>query len=112
MGPLIEPADAEKGLLFLAVAGPLMGLILGIIFGAHRRHTASRIIAGTLTGALGLVVYGMWRAYGAITNALGLDSLANLGLQILMFAAVGAVLGVAGFKISALLKDSDRADDR
>ncbi len=37
MNQLIAPQSAERVLLFLAVAGPLVGVILGIVIGAHER---------------------------------------------------------------------------
>lgn len=106
MKELIAPGSVEKALLFFAVAGPLVGVIIGAFIGAHSRNAAPSVISGILIGAIGSLIYGMWRVYGAITNILGLDSLANLGLQILIFAIFGAVLGVAIFKISIVLRRS------
>jgi hypothetical protein len=91
-------------LLFLAVAGPLIGAILGIVIGAHERCAWPRVVAGALIGAVLSVIYGMWRVYGAITDAMGLDSLANLVLELVLFAVVGLLAAVAAFKLSALLK--------
>ena len=104
MKELIDPNSAERVLLFLAVAGPLVGLILGAVFGAHEKCAARRIIAGALLGGIGSLIYAMWRVYGVITNALGLDSVANLGLQLVLFAALGAVLGVVVLRVSLFLK--------
>jgi len=104
MKQLIEPDCVERVLLFLAVAGPLVGLILGAVLGAHEKCSARRIISGVLLGGIGSVVYGMWRVYGVITNALGLDSVANLGLQLVLFAALGAVLGVVVLRVSLFIK--------
>ena len=106
MSELIAPELVEKALLFLAVAGPLVGAIIGALIGAHTKNAAPSIISGILIGATGSLVYGIWRVYGAITNMLGLDSLTNLGVQLLMFAVLGAVLGVAIFKISIVLRRS------
>ena len=104
MKQLVDPNAVERVVLFLAVAGPLVGLILGAVLGAHERCSARRIIAGVLLGGIGSVVYGMWRVYGVITNALGLDSVANLGLQLVLFAALGAILGAVVLRVSLLLK--------
>ncbi|MCL5102943.1 MAG: hypothetical protein M1133_02345 [Armatimonadetes bacterium] len=103
MKEIIAPASVEKMLLFLAVAGPLVGLIIGTIIGAHEEQSWRKIVAGTLIGALGTLTWGMWHVYGAITNALGLDSVANLGLQLIMFAVLGAVLGAASFRLRLML---------
>lgn len=104
MKELIDPRSVERVFLFLAVAGPLVGLILGAFLGAHERFATRRVIAGTLLGSIGSIIYGMWWLYGVITNAFGLDSVANLGLQLVLFAALGAVLGAVALKVSMLLK--------
>lgn len=104
MKPLVDPGYVERVLLFLAVAGPLIGLVLGALLGAHEKRACPRVIAGILLGAVLSLVYGMWRLYGVITGLLGSDSVANLGLQLVLFAALGAVLGVVILRVSVLLK--------
>jgi hypothetical protein len=104
MKELIDPASAERVLLFIAVAGPLVGLIFGALFGAHEKCAARRVIAGVLLGGIGPLVYWMWRLYGAIANALGLDSVANLCLQLVLFAVLGGILGIGILKTSEQLK--------
>ena len=99
MKPLVDPSSVERVLLYMAVAGPLAGFVLGTVLSVHARRAASRIIAGVLIGALGSVVYAMWRLYGVITDALGLDTVLNLALQIVMFAFLGALLGAVIYKL-------------
>ena len=104
MKELIAPESVEKALLFVAVCGPLVGMVVGAVLGAHEKRAAPRIMAGALIGGLGTVVFGMWHVYGAITDRLGLDSLANLGVQLGLFAVFGAALGFAMFGIWKLMK--------
>jgi len=104
MKQLIDPNAAEHVLLFVAVAGPLVGLIIGALVGAHEKYAARRVIAGVLLGGIGPLVYWMWRLYGVITNALGLDSVANLALQLVVFAVLGAILGIGILTTSEQLK--------
>ena len=104
MRELVAPQAAERALLFLAVIGPLAGLIVGVVIGAHERCAWPKIVAGALIGAVFTVVYGMWRLYGVVTDALGLDSVANLVLELAMFAVVGSLLGLAALRITLLLK--------
>lgn len=104
MSELIDPKSVERLLLFLAIGGPLIGLILGALLGAHEKRALPRIVAGVLLGAVLSLVYGMWRLYGVITGLLGLDSVANLGLQLILFAVLGCVLGVVILRVSVLLK--------
>jgi hypothetical protein len=91
-------------MLFLAVGGPLVGLILGTMIGAHKRCAVPTIIAGTLIGTLCSVAYGMWRLYGAITNALGLGSAVNLVLELVIFAICGVAIGMTAAKVASALK--------
>jgi len=101
---LIDPTLVEKVLLYLAVAGPLVGLILGALLGAHEVRAARTVVKSTLLGMICTLIYAMWWVYGLITNALGLDSVANLVLQLILFAVVGAALGAVMFKVSLYLK--------
>lgn len=94
----------ERVMLFFAVAGPLVGLIAGLFFGAHEKCALPKMIGGLLIGALGTVAYGMWRVYGLITGKLGLDSVWNLYVQLVIFAAAGVLLGAVSFRISNMLK--------
>jgi uncharacterized protein with PQ loop repeat len=82
----------------------LVGLIVGALLGAHERRALPRIVAAVLLGALLTVAYGMWRLYGVITDHFGLDSVANLGLQLILFSALGCVLGVVVLRVSVMLK--------
>lgn len=89
--------------MFVAVAGPMVGLIFGTIFGAHERRAWPRIMAGALIGAIGTAIYAMWHVYGTITDALGLDSVLNLCVQLALFAIFGVVLGLVIFQIRQLI---------
>lgn len=104
MQELIDPAVVERVMLFLAVGGPLVGLIIGVVVGAHERCALPTIAAGTLIGAMGSVAYGLWRLYGVVTDAMGLDSVANLVVQLVTFAVIGVLLGMAALRLTVLLK--------
>lgn len=103
MKQLLDPALVERILLLTGVLGPVVGLAVGAAAGFRARRPAAGIIAGALVGGVGTLVYAMWRVYGAITGMLGLDSLANLGLQLLLFAVLGVGLGVLIVRISQIL---------
>ena len=104
MKELVAADSVERILLLVAAAGPLVGVILGAVIGAHERCAWPKVVAGALIGTLLTVVYGMWRVFGAITGALGLDSVANLVIELILFAAIGLIVGIAAFRISTLLK--------
>jgi hypothetical protein len=103
MKELISPRTVESVMLWIAIAGPIVGLIIGALLGL-RGSLKARTLGGLAIGLLGPVIFGAWRLYGAITDSLGLDSAANLLLQIVMFAILGPALGIAGFRISLALR--------
>ncbi|MCX6346015.1 MAG: hypothetical protein NT018_13245 [Armatimonadetes bacterium] len=104
MKELIAPKTVELVMLIIAIAGPIVGLIAGAIIGACRKCLRPSIIIGGLIGCFGTIIYAMWRLYGVITDALGLDSVANLCLHLIMFAILGGLLGVASFNIALKIK--------
>jgi hypothetical protein len=104
MHELVSPQSVDRMLLFLAVIGPLAGLIIGTMLGAHERCAWPRALAGLLLGGLLTVIYAMWRMYGAITESLGLESVANLVLELVLFAVVGVLVALAAFKITRFLR--------
>jgi len=103
MKELISPKSVESAMLWIAIAGPILGLVIGAVAGI-RRSLKARMLAGLAIGLLGPVVLASWRLYGAITDSLGLDSVKNLLLQIAIFAVFGALLGIAGLRISLTLR--------
>ncbi len=104
MKELVDPAVVEKVMLYLAVAGPLVGLTCGIAVGWRTRRVLPATVGGTLVGLLCPAAFGMWRLYGAVTDALGLDSVVNLVVQLALFAVSGCILGVAAYGLNTLFR--------
>ncbi len=104
MKELVDPRDVERALVVLAIAGPIAGAIVGLLWSAGRKRALRFVLSGALCGAVLTLVYGMWRMYGLITDSLGLDSVANLGLQLVLFAVLGCVLGLVISKVTLFLK--------
>lgn len=100
MSELIRPEQVDRILLFAAIAGPLVGLIVGIMVGAHRRCSLPTIVSGALLGGLCSIAYGLWRLYNSIVGVVGLDSVANAAVQVALFAVFGCILGVAAYRLS------------
>ena len=97
MGELREIVDIgaiERLFLLLAVLGPIAGLVLGTAVGYRRKRPRQFGIAGLLIGLLGTLNWLLWRVYNALTDANGLDSVKGLGINLALFVAVGAALGV------------------
>ena len=67
---------------------PLLGAAVGIGVGVARRRPA-----WTATGLAALAVAILWRVFNAVAERLGIDSLANLAVNLLLFAAVGFAAG-------------------
>ena len=87
MKELIDPHQAHLLMLGVLVLAPLIGLGWGL--------RAKRLPFGL---ALGLVVgvgnYALWTLYNTITQKLGLDTVANLLVNLGLFVAIGVVVGV------------------
>jgi predicted membrane protein len=112
MEMILAPEAIERGLSFFAVVGPLTGLIAGTLLGAHEKCAWPKMLRGALIGGMLTLVYGGWHLYGAITDSLGLDRLASLVLQLVVFAVIGAISGALLFWISTKLRGSERANNR
>ena len=73
-------------MLAVLVLAPLVGLAWGV--------RAKRVGLGLLVGAIiGAGNYALWTVYNAITNKLGLDTVANLLVNLGLFLIIGTVAG-------------------
>ncbi len=74
-------------MLGVLVLAPLAGLVWGI--------ANKRLPFGLAVGVLaGVGNYALWTTYNAITQKLGLDTVANLLVNLGLFVAIGIVGGV------------------
>ena len=104
MNEFICRRTVELGFLILGIAGPVLGIIVGAILGIQSRCAVSGAAKGFLVGVTGTLVYGLWHAYNAITDAVGFDSAFNLVLQLLIFAFLGVVIGIVTTRILARIE--------
>lgn len=98
MHELINERQVESALLALAAAGPVVGLVLGALW---RRLGALR---GLGLGLLGPLVWLLWRLFCHLTrfapaaeprnDYFGLERVDVLALNLVLFTAVGAVVGL------------------
>ncbi len=94
MGELREIVDAEavgRWFALLAVAGPLAGALIGALAGKDRRRGAR---TGFLIGLVGPLNWLLWRVYNALTDRIGLDRVSNVVINLILFVAVGAAIGI------------------
>ncbi len=100
MGELREIVDLkqiDKLFLILAVILPVAGLCIGLMRGRKKGNARSAAMQGALWGCIGPLNLALWKVYSALTSRNGLDSLANLGINLVIFVCVGAAIGfIAG----------------
>ena len=90
MKELIDEHQAHLLMLAVLVLAPLVGLA----WGARARRVGQGLLVGALVGVGN---YALWTVYNAITEKLGLDTVANLLVNLGLFLVIGTVAGaVAG----------------
>jgi hypothetical protein len=109
-----ELVDAgQVGRLFTALALLLPPLCVAAGYWLGRRRSMARqwALYGLLIGLLGPLNWALWRVYNTITDAIGLDTVRNLAVNVALFIVVGALTGVvAGFAVRRI--DSTVPGDR
>ena len=98
MKQLIDENTVNIALGWLAVLGPVAGLAVGAGVGAVRRSLAKGMVAGLALGLTGTLVYVLWIAHNAFTDAVGFDSAPGLLARLCLFALLGAALGYAAVR--------------
>jgi hypothetical protein len=97
MREIVTQEQVEHVFLILAIAGPLAGLVIGGLAArvAHRSSDSVRVLAlrGACWGLLGTANWLLWRLYNAITSVLGLDTVVNLVVNLVLFIALGGAVG-------------------
>ncbi len=74
-------------MLGVLVLSPLIGLAWGVM----NKRLPLGLVAGVLIGGGN---YALWTVYNAITQKLGLDTVANLLVNLALFVVIGIALGV------------------
>ncbi len=105
MKELIDPHQAHLLMLGVLVLAPLIGLAWGA---AHKRLPLG-LAVGILAGGGN---YTLWTVYNAITQKLGLDTVANLLVNLGLFIVVGIAVGIgAGVYVARMQPVPGGADD-
>lgn len=104
MKELIDERLVEQVILLLGVAGPVIGLVVGVLVGPRRGLTAAQgALRGLGLGLLGTLVWVLWRLYSYLVryepapdpsqDYFGLERVDVLLLNVVIFVAVGAAVG-------------------
>lgn len=65
--------------------------LIGLVWGTSAKQVKLGVSVGAAIGAGNLL---MWHIYNAITNRLGLDTVVNFGVNLILFVVVGVLIGV------------------
>ena len=103
MKELIDLHQAHLLMLGVLVLAPLIGLAWGII----SKRLVFRLAVGILVGGGN---YALWTVYNAVTQKLGLDTVANLLVNLGLFVVVGIAMGVGAGLYAAQKQTLPQAD--
>ena len=87
MKELITLHQTNMLMIALAIIAPLVGLLWGAII----KQTVRGGVIGLLIGVGNLA---LWGVYNLITNKLGLDTVLNLGVNLVLFIVIGILIGL------------------
>jgi hypothetical protein len=97
---LITIHQANLLMLALLIAAP----VIGVMWGSFTR----KVPRGALIGlAVGGGNYALWTVYNALTDRLGLDTVKNLAINLVLFIVVGAAAGFAAAKFARPSTDAE-----
>ena len=88
---LVTRAQADMVFGVLLILGIVVALVA---FALARRRGGDGVRAAVLWGGPLMLIGVLWRVYNAITDRLGLDRVANLGVNLVLFVGVGAACGI------------------
>jgi hypothetical protein len=97
---LISEEVVELIFKYLAILLPLLGLFLGAVLSAFKKRLTS-LLWGIGFGLIGPLNLLLWRIYSLILDKLGFDSVKAFLFNVLLFIAIGFLLG---YLLSYILK--------
>src|SRR2546423_11518595 len=94
MREIITLEQANRLFLILAITTPIAGILIGTAIGAKKASPARFALNGFLAGLSGPGILLLWKVYNAITDRLGLDTVKNLLVNLVLFVALGIIGGL------------------
>lgn len=97
---IVDLNQFARAIQLLAIAIPVVAIIVGLVVGARRRNLVAGLGKGIVIGLLGPLLYGLWLMYSYLirydpqTGYVGLHRVTVLLLNVAIFAVIGVVLGL------------------
>jgi hypothetical protein len=91
---IIDGPTVDRISLLLAIALPPLLCAIGAMVGTRYEAARRGARIGLMVGMLGPVNLVLWRLYNLITDRLGLDSVANVFVNLAVFAIIGLAAGL------------------
>lgn len=107
MKEIIDARTAEYIIRAIAIGGPVAGLVIGSVVGMVRKRLVRKMLEGLGIGCLGILVWVMWVYYSWTvrydpkTGYVGLHKVSVLLTNIVVFAAVGAAVGIVWGRVAS-----------
>lgn len=100
---IVDLHTVDRVFILLAIVVPILGAVSGAWWGRLSGRMRYGLIVGISLGMLGPLNLLLWHIYNLITARNGLDTVRNLQINLLVFIATGAVIGLT---IGIILKRS------
>jgi tetrahydromethanopterin S-methyltransferase subunit C len=104
---IVDLAQVDLAMVYLALAAPVLGIIIGAVVGRLRDGVLYGIGRGLAFGMLGPIIFVMWRFYRYMVRCdpasgyVGLHKMSVFALNVCVFAIVGLLLGALYGKLIA-----------
>lgn len=104
---IVDLAQVDMAMVYLALAAPALGIVIGAIVGRLRSDVLYGIGRGLAFGMLGPIIFVMWRfyrymvRYDPASGYVGLHKMSVFALNVCVFAIVGILLGALYGKLVA-----------
>jgi hypothetical protein len=94
MDPSRELVDAAQVGTAIAVLSALAAVTAAVLWTLSRSRRSAGMEKGLLLSAAAALLFPMWLVYNRIEDHFGLDSVAALLINLVLFCIVGAVVGI------------------
>ena len=103
MKELVTRAQADVFFLGILVLGLVVAPVAGLL---AKRRGGDPLPAALLWGGPLVLIGLLWRVYNAITDRVGLDSVANLAANAVLFVVIGAACGIGWIWLAGRRQDA------